>query len=54
MELLSKKPELSRTLRVPAISRLQKIHNVEVVFKTLQEQGINTGNVVAEPRCTGY
>ena len=43
MEFLSNKLELSRTLRVPAISRLQKIHNVEVVFKTLEEQGIKTG-----------
>ena len=43
LELLCNKPELSKTLRVPAISRLQKVHNVEVVFKALGEQNIDAG-----------
>lgn len=45
MEMLCHRNDLCKTLRVPAISRLQKIHNVEVVFKVLAEQGIVTGTV---------
>eukprot|EP00057_Strongylocentrotus_purpuratus_P032518 XP_787918.3 PREDICTED: abnormal spindle-like microcephaly-associated protein homolog isoform X1 [Strongylocentrotus purpuratus] len=41
VELLTQNWTLSRELRVPAISRLQKIHNVESAFKMLKERGIN-------------
>ncbi|KAG8436585.1 hypothetical protein GDO86_007624 [Hymenochirus boettgeri] len=40
MELLSKNWSLSKKLRVPAISRLQKMHNVEVALKALTEKGV--------------
>ncbi|NXI40183.1 ASPM protein, partial [Galbula dea] len=41
MELLTKNWNLSKQLRVPAISRLQKIHNVDVVLNVLKERGIH-------------
>ncbi|XP_072172217.1 abnormal spindle-like microcephaly-associated protein homolog [Diadema setosum] len=41
VELLTHNWTLSRELRVPAISRLQKIHNIEVAFKSLRERGID-------------
>ncbi|NXN56031.1 ASPM protein, partial [Rynchops niger] len=41
MELLTKNWNLSKQLRVPAISRLQKMHNVDIVLNVLKEQGIN-------------
>ncbi|XP_074859397.1 abnormal spindle-like microcephaly-associated protein [Carettochelys insculpta] len=40
VELLTKNWSLSKKLRVPAISRLQKIHNVDVALHALKEQGI--------------
>ncbi|KAM6128884.1 LOW QUALITY PROTEIN: abnormal spindle-like microcephaly-associated protein [Phoenicopterus ruber ruber] len=41
MELLTKNWNLSKQLRVPAISRLQKMHNVDVVLNVLKERGIH-------------
>ncbi|NWH60292.1 ASPM protein, partial [Geococcyx californianus] len=41
IELLTKNWNLSKQLRVPAISRLQKIHNVDIVLNALKEQGIH-------------
>ncbi|NWW92799.1 ASPM protein, partial [Rhynochetos jubatus] len=41
VELLTKNWNLSKQLRVPAISRLQKMHNVDVVLNVLKERGIN-------------
>ncbi|NXU52506.1 ASPM protein, partial [Turnix velox] len=41
MELLTKNWNLSKQLRVPAISRLQKMHNVDIVLNVLKDQGIN-------------
>ncbi|XP_064003211.1 LOW QUALITY PROTEIN: abnormal spindle-like microcephaly-associated protein [Pogoniulus pusillus] len=41
MELLTKNWDLSKQLRVPAISRLQKMHNVDIVLNVLKERGIN-------------
>ncbi|NXN91306.1 ASPM protein, partial [Rhinopomastus cyanomelas] len=41
MELLTKNWSLSKQLRVPAISRLQKIHNVDIALNVLKERGIN-------------
>uniref|UniRef100_A0A8C4W8N3 Calponin-homology (CH) domain-containing protein n=1 Tax=Gopherus evgoodei TaxID=1825980 RepID=A0A8C4W8N3_9SAUR len=40
MELLTKNWSLSKKLRVPAISRLQKMHNVDVALRVLKERGI--------------
>ncbi|XP_041471863.1 LOW QUALITY PROTEIN: abnormal spindle-like microcephaly-associated protein homolog [Lytechinus variegatus] len=41
VELLTQNWTLSKELRVPAISRLQKVHNVEVAFKMLKDRGID-------------
>ncbi|POI31802.1 hypothetical protein CIB84_004447, partial [Bambusicola thoracicus] len=41
MELLTKDWSLSKQLRVPAISRLQKMHNVNIVLNVLKERGIH-------------
>ncbi|NXF71568.1 ASPM protein, partial [Sclerurus mexicanus] len=41
VELLTKNWNLSKQLRVPAISRLQKMHNVEIVLNVLKERGIH-------------
>ncbi|NWU96389.1 ASPM protein, partial [Upupa epops] len=41
VELLTKTWSLSKQLRVPAISRLQKIHNVDIALNVLKERGIN-------------
>ncbi|XP_068930575.1 abnormal spindle-like microcephaly-associated protein isoform X1 [Petaurus breviceps papuanus] len=40
MELLTKNWNLSKNLRIPAISRLQKIHNVDIVLQVLKEYGV--------------
>ncbi|XP_069823618.1 abnormal spindle-like microcephaly-associated protein [Dendropsophus ebraccatus] len=40
MELLTQNWSLSKKLRVPAISRLQKMHNVEVAFQVLTGRGV--------------
>ncbi|NXD67151.1 ASPM protein, partial [Eolophus roseicapillus] len=41
MELLTKNWDLSKQLRVPAISRLQKMHNVDIVLNVLKQRGIH-------------
>jgi abnormal spindle-like microcephaly-associated protein len=38
--MLTQNWQLSKRLRAPAISRLQKIHNVEIAFKELTGQGV--------------
>ncbi|KAJ7332386.1 hypothetical protein JRQ81_014566 [Phrynocephalus forsythii] len=40
LELLSSNWSLSKKLRVPAISRLQKMHNVNIVLEVLKAHGI--------------
>ena len=50
VELLTQNWALSCDLRVPAISRLQKIHNVEVAFKTLKDRGIDVEGTVHRTR----
>ncbi|XP_037681033.1 abnormal spindle-like microcephaly-associated protein [Choloepus didactylus] len=40
MELLTQNWSLSKKLRIPAISRLQKMHNVDIVLQILKSQGI--------------
>ncbi|XP_053380194.1 abnormal spindle-like microcephaly-associated protein homolog [Mercenaria mercenaria] len=54
MEVICDKAELRKSLRAPAISRLQKIHNLEVVFKTLEQQSIDTGNVTTRDVVDGH
>ncbi|NXR24765.1 ASPM protein, partial [Cinclus mexicanus] len=41
VELLTKNWSLSKQLRVPAISRLQKMHNVDIVLNALKERGVH-------------
>ncbi|CAH1785861.1 unnamed protein product, partial [Owenia fusiformis] len=41
IELLTHNWELTKKMRCPAISRLQKIHNMEVVFKALRENNLD-------------
>lgn len=43
MEMLCSRTDLSQTLRMPAISKLQKVHNVKVVFTALDQQHIDYG-----------
>nr|DBA18168.1 TPA: hypothetical protein GDO54_016450 [Pyxicephalus adspersus] len=40
MELLTHNWSLSKKLRVPAISRLQKMHNIEVALQVLADRGV--------------
>uniref|UniRef100_A0A2K6RDZ0 Assembly factor for spindle microtubules n=1 Tax=Rhinopithecus roxellana TaxID=61622 RepID=A0A2K6RDZ0_RHIRO len=40
MELLTQNWSLSKKLRIPAISRLQKMHNVDIVLQVLKSRGI--------------
>ncbi|XP_060034467.1 abnormal spindle-like microcephaly-associated protein [Erinaceus europaeus] len=40
MEILTQNWNLSKKLRIPAISRLQKMHNVDIVLQILQSKGI--------------
>lgn len=40
MELLTRDWNLSTKLRIPAISRLQKMHNVDIVLQILRSRGI--------------
>ncbi|EPQ19444.1 Abnormal spindle-like microcephaly-associated protein like protein [Myotis brandtii] len=41
MELLTRNWDLSKQLRIPAISRLQKMHNVDLALQALQSRGIS-------------
>ncbi|NWW13081.1 ASPM protein, partial [Oreocharis arfaki] len=41
VELLTKNWSLSKQLRVPAISRLQKMHNVDIVLNVLKDRGVH-------------
>uniref|UniRef100_G1S8U9 Assembly factor for spindle microtubules n=1 Tax=Nomascus leucogenys TaxID=61853 RepID=G1S8U9_NOMLE len=40
VELLTQNWDLSKKLRIPAISRLQKMHNVDIVLQVLKSRGI--------------
>lgn len=40
MELLTQNWNLSKRLRIPAISRTQKMHNVDIVLQVLQSRGV--------------
>lgn len=41
MEVLTQDWSLSSKLRMPAISRLQKVHNVGVALQVLKEKGVD-------------
>ncbi|KAJ3599740.1 hypothetical protein NHX12_033696 [Muraenolepis orangiensis] len=41
MELFLQDWSLSRRLRLPAISRLQKVHNVDIAFQVLKDKGVD-------------
>ncbi|XP_042272123.1 abnormal spindle-like microcephaly-associated protein [Thunnus maccoyii] len=41
MELLVQEWSLSEKLRLPAISRLQKVHNVDIALKVLKSKGVD-------------
>ncbi|XP_052220933.1 abnormal spindle-like microcephaly-associated protein homolog [Dreissena polymorpha] len=43
MEMLCDRRDLSASLRMPAISKLQKVHNMKLVFKVLTDQQVDTG-----------
>lgn len=43
MEIILLKKDLTNSLRVPAISRLQKVHNMKLVFDSLEEAGFQIG-----------
>ncbi|XP_067846741.1 abnormal spindle-like microcephaly-associated protein [Heptranchias perlo] len=53
VELLTQNWKLSKQLRVPAISRLQKLHNVDVALNVLKTRGVDLkdeqGNII-DPR----
>ncbi|KAM7050214.1 abnormal spindle-like microcephaly-associated protein [Molossus nigricans] len=40
MELLTRSWDLSKQLRIPAISRLQKMHNVDLALQVLRSRGV--------------
>ena len=41
MELFTQDWTLSQKLRMPAISRLQKVHNVDIAFQVLKAKGVS-------------
>lgn len=41
MELLVQDWKLSAKLRLPAISRLQKVHNVDIALQVLRSKGVD-------------
>jgi abnormal spindle-like microcephaly-associated protein len=55
MEIILQNRTLSRELRVPAVSRLQKIHNVDVALSALKDAGyVLTGNITAKDITDGH
>uniref|UniRef100_A0A8D1FUQ6 Abnormal spindle-like microcephaly-associated protein homolog n=1 Tax=Sus scrofa TaxID=9823 RepID=A0A8D1FUQ6_PIG len=46
MELLTRNWNLSKKLRIPAISRLQKMHNVDIVFEILKSRGVQLNDEI--------
>lgn len=54
MEVLTGQYTLSRQLRVPAVSRLQKVHNTEVALAALTHAGCSTSNVAAKDIVDGH
>lgn len=55
MELITGKRDLTCHCRVPAISRLQKVHNVNIALTALLNSGyILTGDIDAKSICDGH
>lgn len=55
MELISGRSDLTRQCRMPTISRLQKIHNVDIALKALLQCGYAlTGNIDARSIADGH
>ncbi|XP_015522413.1 protein abnormal spindle isoform X1 [Neodiprion lecontei] len=55
MELITGKRNLTAVCRVPAISRLQKVYNVDVALKALTSSGYNIcGNITAKCIADGH
>ncbi|XP_014600851.1 PREDICTED: protein abnormal spindle isoform X1 [Polistes canadensis] len=55
MELISGRSDLTRQCRVPTISRLQKIHNVDIALKALLQCGCAlTGNIDTKSIADGH
>jgi hypothetical protein len=54
VELVTGTSGLKTKLRVPAVSRLQKIHNVDVALKGLEANGLEIKNLVANDIVVGH
>ncbi|XP_058467772.1 protein abnormal spindle [Malaya genurostris] len=55
MEIILLKDDLTQSLRVPSISRLQKIHNVNLALKALEEADYQiAGDITAKDICDGH
>ncbi|XP_055616188.1 protein abnormal spindle [Toxorhynchites rutilus septentrionalis] len=55
MEIILLRDDLTNHLRVPSISRLQKIHNVNLALKALEEAQYQiTGDIAAKDICDGH
>ena len=55
MEIILQNRTLSDELRVPPVSRLQKIHNVDVALSALKDAGYAlTGNITAKDISDGH
>ncbi|XP_066596221.1 protein abnormal spindle [Prorops nasuta] len=55
MELISGRRDITKNCRVPAISRLQKVHNVDMALKTLFQCGYTlTGGIDAKSIADGH
>jgi len=54
VELVTGTSDLKTKLRVPAVSRLQKIHNVDVALKGLEATGLTITNLRPEDIVMGH
>jgi abnormal spindle-like microcephaly-associated protein len=54
VELITGSDSLIQKLRVPAVSKLQKIHNVELALKGLAEAGCEIKNLIAKDIVMGH
>ncbi|XP_055587217.1 protein abnormal spindle [Uranotaenia lowii] len=55
MEIILLRDDISQNLRVPSISRLQKVHNVNLALKALEEADYQiTGDITAKDVCDGH
>ena len=54
LELQTADYRLGEQMRTPAISRLQKVHNVAVVFKALSDRGVDVHTYKGTAAVTPY